>query len=224
MQGVLDLKSDAAIGDVERALRASGERWVIGVDEAGRGPLAGPVAVGAVVVDLADLEWTEDLNDSKQLSESERERLLPVVRANVAAHSLIMVEPDEIDTLNILWASMEGMRRAVEQLREGFPDARGAEVLVDGNRAIPRFGGRQRPLVRGDARSWAIAAASIIAKVQRDRLMVELDRVHPEYGFARHKGYPTRQHLGALAEHGPCPHHRRSFRPVAEAFAARSDD
>lgn len=224
MQGVLDLKCDAEIGEVERALRAAGERWVIGVDEAGRGPLAGPVSVAAVVLDLSELGWTDGLDDSKQLAEAERDRLLPVVRTYAAAHSLVMVEPDEIDTLNILWASMEGMRRAVELVRAEFPAAADAEVLVDGNRPIPQYTGRQRALVRGDSRSWAIAAASIVAKVERDRLMIELDAAFPVYGFARHKGYPTRHHLTALAEHGPCPHHRQSFRPVAEALAARAND
>ncbi len=219
MQGVLELKSNAAIGDVEKALLARGERWVVGVDEAGRGPLAGPVSVGAVVLDLQSLDWVEGLNDSKQLSEAAREALLPTVRANAVAHALVMVEPDEIDELNILWASMEGMRRAVTAVIEEFPEAAGSEVLVDGNRPIPRFTGVQRPLVKGDSRSWAIAAASIIAKVERDRLMVGLDQEYPNYGFAQHKGYPTKQHLLALEAHGACPHHRKTFAPVARALA-----
>lgn len=223
MQGVLEMKCDAAIGDVERALHDRGDRWVIGVDEAGRGPLAGPVSVGAVVLDLQKLEWVGRLNDSKQLSEAARERLLPAVYENAVAHSLVLVQPAEIDELNILWASMEGMRRAVTAVLDQFPDAVGSEILVDGDRPIPRFTGRQRALVKGDSRSWAIAAASIIAKVERDHLMVKLGEEFPAYGFARHKGYPTKQHLRALEAHGACPHHRRTFAPVARALAAAGE-
>lgn len=223
MQGVLGLKCEARIGEVEIALRDRGERWVIGVDEAGRGPLAGPVGVGAVLLDLQALDWVQPLNDSKQLTESAREELLPQVYERSAAHALVMMAPAEVDSLNVLWASMEGMRRAVTTILEARPDVAGCEVLVDGNRPMPRFTGRQRPLVKGDARSWAIAAASIIAKVERDRLMVALGERHPEYGFAQHKGYPTRAHLAALREHGPCPEHRRSFAPVAAALASAAE-
>jgi ribonuclease HII len=120
----------------------------------------------------------------------------------------------------VLWASMEGMRRTVVDVLQRRPDVRGCEVLVDGNRPIPDFTGPQRPLVKGDSRSWAIAAASIIAKVERDRLMAALGEEYPMYGFGRHKGYPTAAHLSALREHGPCPEHRRTFAPVAAAIAA----
>lgn len=216
-QLALGLKSDQGIGSVETALRARGARWVIGVDEAGRGPLAGPVSVAAVLLDLHDLGWVADLNDSKKLSETRREALFDVV-AEKTRHAVVFVEREEIDSLNILWASMEGMRRAVEAVRGTCDEAGDAEVLVDGNRPIPRFAGKQRCLVKGDGRSWAIAAASILAKVSRDREMVRLDAVHPGYGLAGHKGYPTRAHLAALEELGASDCHRRSFAPVAAAL------
>lgn len=215
--GQLGLALDAAerIGDVERALAARGTRWVIGVDEAGRGPLAGPVTVAAVLFDVSETAWVEDLTDSKQLTPARRDVLFDLVRLRVQ-HAIVSVGVDEIDTLNILWASMEGMRRAIERLRETSGRAE-VEVLVDGNRPVPGLAGPQTCLVKGDARSLAIAAASVLAKVTRDREMQRLDALHPGYGFAGHKGYPTPSHLSALRELGPCPCHRRSFAPVAAA-------
>jgi ribonuclease HII len=195
--------------DHENTLRASGFRCVAGIDEAGRGPLAGPVCVAAVI--LPDDFTHAVLNDSKQLSESKRERLYDEITgdARIQWHC-VSIEPDEIDRINILQATWEGMRRAALGLNP-TPDA----ALIDG-KPVKRFPLHQVALVKGDSLSYSIAAASIIAKVTRDRIMVALARRHPEYGFEIHKGYPTPAHLAALKKHGPCPHHRRSFRPVAQ--------
>ncbi len=195
--------------DHENTLRALGFRIVAGIDEAGRGPLAGPVCVAAVV--LPD-DFTHALiNDSKQLSESKRERLYDEITgdARIQWHC-VSIEPDEIDRINILQATWEGMRRAALGLNP-TPDA----ALIDG-KPVKRFPLHQIALVKGDSLSYSIAAASIIAKVTRDRIMVTMARQHPEYGFEIHKGYPTPAHLAALKRHGPCPHHRRSFSPVAQ--------
>lgn len=195
--------------DHENTLRAAGFRIVAGVDEAGRGPLAGPVCVAAVV--LPDDFTHEVLNDSKQLSEVKRERLYHEITADprILWHC-VSIEPAEIDRINILQATWEGMRRAALGLKS-VPDA----ALIDG-KPVKRFPLHQVALVKGDSLSYSIAAASIIAKVTRDRLMVAMARKHPEYGFEIHKGYPTPAHLAALKRHGPCPHHRRSFGPVAQ--------
>ncbi len=218
-QTALELKSSEALGSVETALIARGVRWVIGVDEAGRGPLAGPVGVAAVALDLDDLAWMDGVDDSKKLKAAERDGLFERIQTSVRS-AIVMVEREEIDELNILWASMEGMRRAVEAVRASAPELADAEVLVDGNRPIPGFTGAQRCLIKGDARSLAIAAASVLAKVSRDREMVRLDGCYPGYGFAKHKGYPTAAHRAALQELGACPAHRRSFAPVQAALAA----
>jgi ribonuclease HII len=195
--------------DHENALRASGFRVVAGIDEAGRGPLAGPVCVAAVI--LPDDFSHPMLNDSKQLSEAKRERLYEEITRDVRiAWHCVSIEPAEIDRINILQATWEGMRRAALGLQPR-PDA----ALIDG-KPVKRFPVHHVALVKGDSLSYSIAAASIIAKVTRDRLMIELGQQHPEYGFAIHKGYPTPAHLAALKAHGPCPHHRRSFAPVAQ--------
>ncbi|TLD69880.1 ribonuclease HII [Phragmitibacter flavus] len=193
----------------ERSWRERGFARVAGVDEAGRGPLAGPVHVAAVV--LPDGFEHADLHDSKQLSEAARERIFEELtgRADVA-WSLVVVEVLEVDRINVLQAARVGMRRAVLALQP-VPEV----VLVDGLE-VPDFPFRQEALVKGDARSLSIAAASVIAKVSRDRYMRELAKEFPEYGFERHKGYGTAAHLAALQEHGPCVHHRISFSPVAQ--------
>ena len=178
-----------------------------GVDEAGRGPLAGPVVVAAVILDPA--RPIPGLDDSKKLSERKREALYPQIVERALAHCVIVVEAEEIDRLNIFQATMAGMSRAVAGLA---PAAR--EALVDGNRLPKDLPCRGRAIVGGDALEPAISAASILAKVTRDRLMVALDAVHPGYGFAVHKGYPTPAHLAALQRLGPCAQHRRSFAPV----------
>ena len=180
---------------------------VCGVDEAGRGPLAGPVAVAAVILDPR--RPIEGLGDSKALSEARREALAPLIRERALAWHLEFISAAEIDRLNILRATLEGMARAVRALR---PHAEHA--LVDGNRLPPGLPCPAEALVKGDAREPAIMAASILAKVGRDRLMVAMDATHPGYGFAVHKGYPTPMHLEALRRLGPCEQHRRSFAPV----------
>ena len=181
---------------------------VAGVDEAGRGPLAGPVVAAAVILDPR--RPIEGLADSKTLTAARREARARVIRRHASAHAVAQADVAEIDALNILHATMLAMRRAVEALGVA-PD----EVLVDGNRC-PDVACRVRAIVKGDRDIAAISAASILAKTVRDALLVELDAAYPAYGFAQHKGYPTPEHLAALARHGPCPAHRRSFAPVAQ--------
>ncbi|MHA6202842.1 ribonuclease HII [Dyella soli] len=189
-----------------RAVSQAGH-LVAGVDEAGRGPLAGPVAVAAVILDPA--RPIQGLNDSKKLTEARRETLYAQIVENALAHCVVMVMPDEIDRINIFQATMTGMCRALAALT---PAAH--EAWIDGN-ALPRdLPCAGRAIVGGDALEPAISAASILAKVSRDRWMVALDGEHPGYGFAVHKGYPTPAHLDALRRLGPCPSHRRSFAPV----------
>ncbi len=185
---------------------------VAGVDEAGRGPLAGPVVAAAVILD--DLNPVAGLADSKVLSPGKRERLFDEIRAKALACCIAEASVDEIDRLNILQATMLAMRRAVEGLR-----LKPAKVLVDGNR-IPVLKVPAEAIVKGDAKVRAISAASILAKVHRDRLCDALHAAHPDYGFATHKGYPTPEHLEALRRLGPCEAHRRSYAPVREAMGA----
>ena len=177
-----------------------------GVDEAGRGPLAGPVVAAAVILD--DLKPISGLGDSKALSARTRERLFDEIRAKALCCSIAQASAEEIDQLNILQATLLAMRRAVEGLR--LPPAK---VWVDGNR-LPVLKVPAEAIVKGDAKVPAISAASILAKVHRDRLCEELHQQYPDYGFAVHKGYPTPEHLAALRAHGACAAHRRSFAPV----------
>ena len=185
---------------------------IAGVDEAGRGPLAGPVVAAAVILD--DLAPIKGLRDSKVLSERARERLFDEIRAKALCCSIAHASVEEIDRLNILQATLLAMRRAVEGLR-----LRPHKVLVDGNR-LPPLTMAAEAIVKGDAKVRAISAASILAKVHRDRLCLELHALHPQYGFDGHKGYPTPAHLAALREHGACVHHRRSFAPVRAVLCA----
>ena len=179
---------------------------VCGVDEAGRGPLAGPVVAAAVILDPAHLP--AGLNDSKKLTAARREALYDLIHAQ--AHVGVgMASVEEIDRINILAASMLAMARAVAAL-----PSTPAHALIDGNRS-PELPCPATPIVKGDGRSLSIAAASIVAKVTRDRMMVEMAAAFPAYGFERHMGYGTKQHLAALEKDGPCPHHRKSFAPVA---------
>ena len=194
----------------EHSLYAQGLSPVVGIDEAGRGPLAGPVVVGAVI--LPPNFVLAGLNDSKKLSANARERLYAEITENPEIRwTSIAISPQEIDRLNILGATHSGMRAVVEQI-----SPRPAHALIDGL-PVRNFPCPQTALVGGDGISLSIAAASIIAKVERDRIMLENDRLYPEYGFAKHKGYPTREHFAKLRAHGPCPIHRRSFAPVAHA-------
>jgi ribonuclease HII len=186
-------------------------QYIVGVDEVGRGPLAGPVVTAAVILDPA--RPIVGLNDSKILSEQRRESLAEEIIEKALAWSIGRAEVEEIDAINILQATMLAMRRAVASL-----SIRADYVLIDGNRIPPGLNCPAEAVVKGDSRVAVISAASILAKVTRDREMVALDLQYPGYGLAQHKGYPTRAHVIALTELGVTPIHRRSFRPVAEAM------
>lgn len=183
---------------------------IAGVDEAGRGPLAGPVVAAAVILD--DLNPIAGLADSKKLTALKRERLYDEIRAKALCCSIAEATVEEIDELNILQATMLAMRRAVEGLR-----LKPTKVLVDGNR-LPVLDVLAEAIVKGDSKVAAISAASILAKVTRDRWCAQYHAEFPAYGFEGHKGYGTAEHLAALREHGPCPQHRKSFAPVAESL------
>lgn len=201
----------------ERAARATGHRLIAGLDEVGRGPLAGPVVAACVV--LPEGFALDGINDSKKLSERQRERAEARIRADAVALGLGIVEPETVDRINILQATRQAMREAF-LLLDPLPDC----VLIDGL-PIPAFPcAHQQALVGGDGLCASIAAASIVAKVARDRMMRAYDLVYPEYGFAGHKGYGAAKHLEALRAHGPCPIHRRSFAPVAACFGRPSPD
>ncbi|MBK7547351.1 MAG: ribonuclease HII [Rhodoferax sp.] len=183
---------------------------IAGVDEAGRGPLAGPVVAAAVILD--EKNPIRGLADSKKLTALRREKLFDEIRAKALCCSIAEASVEEIDRLNILQATMLAMRRAVEGLR-----LKPAKVLIDGNR-IPVMDILAEAIVKGDSLIPAISAASILAKVSRDRWCAELDLAYPQYGFAGHKGYGTAEHLAALREHGACPQHRKTFSPVAQVL------
>ena len=188
--------------------------WVCGVDEAGRGPLVGAVVAGAVVLDPSNP--IEGLRDSKKLTPARREFLYEQIMEKAKAWGVGQASPTEIDDINILQATMLAMRRAIEDLtvRLGaWPD----KALIDGNRC-PELPISAEAIIKGDAKEPAISAASIIAKVTRDRQMQALDRLHPQYGFAQHMGYPTEAHFAALKEFGACDEHRRSFAPVRKVL------
>ncbi len=192
--------------EFDRAVRAEGYPLLCGVDEAGRGPLAGPVFAAAVILD-PDTPIA-GLNDSKKLSEKKREALFDLIIERAAAYAVASASVEEIEQYNILQATYLAMSRAVEAVsRQKTPSL----VLVDGNRLPPQITLPCRTLVKGDALSASVAAASILAKVSRDRLLLELDRQYPEYAFAQHKGYGTALHYERLAEYGPSPVHRMSF-------------
>ena len=193
----------------ERALWAQGLTRVAGVDEVGVGPLAGPLVAAAVI--LPPECAVRGIDDSKKVPPARREALRVEIEACAIAVAIGIVEVGDVDRLNTYWASIEAMRRAVAAL----PVAP-QQVLIDA-RHIPGLAVPQAALVKGDARSYSIAAASIIAKVRRDAMMTALEERYPGYGFARHMGYGTAEHLAALARLGPCPAHRRSFQPVAQA-------
>lgn len=186
---------------------------IAGVDEVGRGPLVGDVVTAAVI--LNPDKPIEGLTDSKKLSEKKRNELFDIIKSNALSWSIGRASPSEIDDINILQATMLAMTRAVENLHV-LPDL----VRVDGNRC-PNWHYKSEAIVKGDLLHAEISAASILAKVTRDREMYELDILHPEYGFAAHKGYPTKLHMEALMLHGPCKYHRFSFKPVQLAAATR---
>ena len=192
----------------EKQARLSGYKMIAGVDEAGRGPLAGPVVSAAVV--LSENFDVPGINDSKKLSEKKREALFPVIQTQAVAFGIGIADHEEIDRINILQASLLSMKRAVENLQR-TPDY----LLIDGKFTIDTTID-QRSVIKGDALSLSIAAASILAKVTRDRIMADLDVKYPQYGLKRHKGYPTKAHKEAILAHGPCPVHRKSFKGVKD--------
>ena len=177
--------------------------YICGIDEAGRGPLAGPVVAAAAVLPK-DCQIFY-LNDSRKLSEKKRDLLFDEIKEKAVAYGIGIVSPQVIDEINILQATYEAMRQAISQLNV-IP-----EILLNDAVTIPGVDIMQVPIVKGDAKSVSIAAASILAKVTRDRMMMEYDQIYPEYGFAKHKGYGTAAHIAALKEYGPCPIHRRTF-------------
>ena len=192
------------MSQIEEELRRSGVKHIAGIDEAGRGPLAGPVAAAAVI--LPPDACILGLNDSKKLSEKQRLELEPLIKEQALAWKVVMVDHQVIDQINILQATKLGMRQAIAAL-EPAPDY----LLVDGME-LDGVDLPQQGLIKGDARSVSIAAASVLAKTARDRLMLEYDAVYPGYGFAKHKGYPTADHKEALRRLGPCPIHRLTFK------------
>lgn len=198
----------------ENELFALGHNLVAGVDEAGRGPLAGPVVAACVIIgrdfkiEKGDLELVAD---SKKLSAKKREIIFKAIKEKALSVEISVVSHETIDKVNILRASLAAMRKAVEK-SQAKPDF----VLVDGNFKIPKLEIPQRAIISGDALVWVIAAASIIAKVSRDFLMEEADKLYPEYGFAKHKGYGTKAHIAKIMEIGPCPIHRKSFAPIKD--------
>jgi ribonuclease HII len=209
-----DLFKDTLVCDplsFERSARASGYVCIAGLDEAGRGPLAGPVVAAAVV--LPEGLLIPGLTDSKQVLEAERERLFDVIREQSICFGVGIADERTIERVNILQATIIAMERAIEAL-----SLRPDYLLLDAI-TLPRVALPQKPLIKGDVRSHSIAAASILAKVTRDRMMLELHEQHPLYNFKHHKGYGTKEHLEALAKHGPCDAHRKTFNPVARMLA-----
>ena len=182
---------------------AEGYSAVCGCDEAGRGPLCGPVVAAAVILPVGEV--IEGLDDSKKLSDKKREKLFDIICERAVAYAIAEASPEEIDEINILNASMLAMRRAVEAL-----SVKADFALIDGN-CSRGFEIPTETVVKGDAKSYSIAAASILAKVTRDRQCIELDALYPEYGIAKHKGYPTAEHMAAVREFGPAPIYRKTF-------------
>lgn len=186
----------------ERELESQGFTLIAGMDEAGRGPLAGPVTVACCIMDLNDV--IVGVNDSKQLTEKKREELFPIIKEKAIAYSVVNIDYDVIDEINILNATKKGMKDALNSLLP-YPQY----LLVD---AVKHdFGIPYKAIIHGDALSYSIACASVLAKVSRDKLMEEYDAMYPEYGFAKHKGYGTKQHIEALRQYGPSPIHRKTF-------------
>lgn len=193
----------------EKLAYQQGKKVIVGLDEAGRGPMAGPLVVGAVIFDKD--YYNEDINDSKQLSEKKREALFDLIIENALAYQIEIIDVDEVDHLNVYQASKQGMIRAIEHISLK-PDYALTDAMPLGDII------EHQAIVKGDALSMSIGAASILAKVTRDRIMKEYDKQYPQYGFAKHKGYPTRQHKEALKTYGVTPIHRRSFQPVIDAL------
>jgi ribonuclease HII len=211
-------------GEIERWCREQGLKLVIGVDEAGRGPLAGPVHAAAVALDpnACDADWLEDLDDSKKMTEAARERVADAIRENAVAWAIAVRSHDVIDDVNILQATIQAMTEAIEAVASKL-DRRVDRVFVDGNQPVP-VSLPQQALVKGDARSLSIAAASVLAKTSRDEMMRRAHERWPEYNFASNKGYGSREHREAIVAHGPCAIHRLSFGGVREHAERMRDD
>jgi len=192
------------ISPIEKNLRKKGFGFIAGVDEAGRGPLAGPVFASAVI--LPKNAKIKGLDDSKKLSPAKREKVFDLIMHNAVCVGVGVCEEGEIDRINILQATFRAMAQAVNALLQK-PDI----ILVDGNKIIPQVGITQKAIIGGDAKCTCIAAASVVAKVLRDRYMFKLHKIYPKYGFDRHKGYGTKAHFAALRIYGSCPIHRKSF-------------
>ena len=202
------MKTETIIGtDFERQAISEGFRFIAGVDEVGRGCLAGAVVAAACILDLSK-PLPEGLNDSKKISEKRRDRVAAELRESVVAFAIGEVQADEIDRINILQATKKAMRLAIENLQPG------ADFLLIDAVSLKEINLPQKAIIRGDAISASIAAASILAKTYRDNLMRELCKIYPEYGFSKHVGYGTKAHFDALREHGACPLHRKSFKGV----------
>ena len=188
----------------ECELRSKGYKYICGIDEAGRGPLAGPVVVASVI--MPENSMIEGVNDSKKVSEKKREKLYDLILSEAISYGVGIIGQDEIDEINILNATKKGLTISLQELTQK-PDL----IIVDALNNIDTLGTKYESIIKGDAKCYSIAAASIIAKVTRDRIMREWDSVYPQYGFAKHKGYGTAQHIAAIKEYGLCPIHRRSF-------------
>lgn len=197
-----------ALKSFEDNLRKEGNKLIIGIDEAGRGPLAGPVAVGAVIMKPDSmLEW---VNDSKKVTAKRREILYDKIIEDSIAWSVQLVSEKEIDEKNILQATKEGLTLAIQDILSQV-DEKPSLVIVDALREINTMGIPYESIIKGDATCYSISCASILAKVTRDRIMDEWDKVYPEYGFTKHKGYGTKMHIEAIQKYGPCPIHRKTF-------------
>jgi len=188
----------------ENELREKGFKTICGIDEAGRGPLAGPVVVASVIMPANSM--IEGVNDSKKISEKKREKIYEQILEEAVSYGIAIIGQDEIDEINILNATKKGLTVSLQELTEK-PDL----IVVDALSGIDTMGIPYESIIKGDAKCYSIAAASILAKVTRDRIMREWDKVYPEYGFEKHKGYGTAAHIAAIKEHGLCPIHRRSF-------------
>ncbi len=190
--------------EIDEEIYNNGAKYICGIDEAGRGPLAGPVVVASVIMPRDSM--IEGVNDSKKISEKKRERVYEQIIKEAISYSVGIIDESKIDEINILQATKEGLTESIKELKI-VPDI----ILVDALRGINTCNIPYKSIIKGDATSYSIAAASIIAKVTRDRLMVKYDEMYPEYGFAKHKGYGTAKHIEAIKEYGICPIHRRSF-------------
>ena len=188
----------------ECELRSKGYKYICGIDEAGRGPLAGPVVVASVI--MPENSMIEGVNDSKKVSEKKREKLYEEITKEAISYGVAIIDQNEIDRINILNATKHGLTTSIKELKVK-PDI----ILVDALTKIDTCGIPYNSIIKGDAKSYSIAAASIIAKVTRDRIMRQWDEVYPQYGFAKHKGYGTAAHIAAIKENGICPLHRLSF-------------